>query len=247
MLHKLTIAVVVLASSFHSADANCQLQKIYGTTVVPLTGTPLTMGAYNVLSDSGGICTAACSACGQSAGISDSLLGDAIFPAAIVEGIGAGICPTITFTDTVALTVPADNCPGLGIGPVATAVSGIRFNAGSTGGLISQGLSGDNAVVVCNSAATVANIAKFCNCVTTNVNTCSFCGCADLGIPTSAPTGIPTTAPTAATSSPTSGGNSITGGNSDDSLSGGAIAGIVIGSIVGAALVIGAGVMIGSK
>merc|ERR1712139_157620 len=101
--------------------------------------------------------------------------------------------------------------------------------------------------VGCNDVAAVANVGHICNCLTANPNTCAYCGCNDLGVPTAAPTAIPTTAPTAATSSPTDGGNSITGGNSDDSLSGGAIAGIVIGSIVGAALVIGAGVMIGSK
>merc|ERR1711966_96103 len=82
-----------------------------------------------------------------------------------------------------------------------------------------------------------------CPCLIANVRAGTNCGCAWFGVPTSAPTGIPTTAPTVSTSSPTSdGGYSFSTG--DSNLSGGAIAGIVIGSIVGAALIIGAGVMI---
>jgi len=247
MLQKLTIsAVLLLASSLHSADAAaCQLRQIYGTTAVPLTTTPATMGEYNTLGLPNTACAAACTACGgNTVGAEDGAGTGANFPTETVQAIGSGICPTINFATTVA-GATATSCPGLGINAVATA-PGLLFAAGVTGALTSSGIhciAGDP--VGCNDVVAVANVGHICNCLTANPNSCAYCGCNDLGVPTAAPTAIPTTAPTAATSSPTNGG-AITA-SSDDSLSGGAIAGIVIGSVVGAALVIGAGVMIGSK
>jgi len=246
MLQKLAIsAVVLLAFSHHFTDATCQLAQSYGATAVPQSGNAETIGQYNTVGDAGATCTTACGACGQAVGIVDSENGD-IFPVTVMTGIAQGICPTINYGFTAAAT-DAVNCPGFGAAPVQTA-PGVLYSSGVTGGLNSQGVFGKaDGAVTCFNAAAVTGLAKICSCVTDNRNTCSFCGCADFGIPTAAPTAIPTTAPTAATSSPTTGGNAITGGSSDDSLSGGAIAGIVIGSVVGAALIIGAGVMIGSK
>merc|ERR1719198_2653042 len=178
---------------------------------------------------------------------------------ATVNTVANAICPTITYSNLVAADA-ANNLAGLGIGvPAAVqtftangaagglgiAILGANANLrtdreATVGMLVSNGRRTTGAADIAVNPGASTGIGFICPCLmaAATVNTCAICGCNNLGVPSAAPT--------AATGAPTSGSSALFS-SSDDSLSGGAIAGIVIGSIVGAALVIGAGVMIGSK
>jgi len=261
---KMTVLVaILLAISLRTTDG--QACQIPSEVVISAS---IANTVYNTLGAAGSDCQTACQACGQTvAGGVDS--GQTNFATqAQVDVVANAICPAITYSNLVAVDA-ANNLAGLGIGVPATVqtftangvVGGLGIATLTTtanfrtdreatvGQLVSNGrrsMGAGNDLAANPGGAT--GIGYICPCLmaAASVNSCAICGCVNIGVPTAAPTAIPTTVPTAATGAPTSGSNALFS-SSDDSLSGGAIAGIVIGSIVGAALVIGAGVMIGSK
>jgi len=243
---KLACIALLLAINLHQTAAQ------NGCLMPPETITyqaTLTDASYSCLSAASQACAAACVACGQTAGTDTAgagvIAGPGLGTAAAVQNIGAAICPTITYTATEGaadsnaawLGVPAPVADNINLAPPVANTQGL--------GSASQHMRGTTAADAWDALGANAARHYICPCTITAARSGTACSCAFLGVPTSAPTAIPTTAPTASTSSPTNGGASYNTGDND--LSGGAIAGIVIGSIVGAALIIGAGVMIGSK
>jgi len=253
---------ILLAISLHTTDGQaCQIpSEVVITSSVVNT-------VYNVLGAANTNCGTACPACGQTVAAAVDTVQTNFATQAQVDLVANAICPTITYSNLVAVD-GANNLAGLGIGvpatvqtftangaagglgvAIATANTNLRTDREATlGQLVSNGRRTTGAADIAVNPGASTGIGFICPCLmaAATVNTCAICGCNNLGVPSAAPTAIPTTAPTAATGAPTSGSNALFS-SSDDSLSGGAIAGIVIGSVVGAALVIGAGVMIGSK
>lgn len=268
---KLVSVTLLLAIAFnlHHADAACRLAVPTNTAQVSMadmwsvmSGTISAAGAATVET-----CTAACTACGA-AGIGSDSGANGVGPApaydtiAEMQAFAQTICPTITYTVTQSATDAANNVctagdPRIGA-PTATLTQASAQEFGADGNNL-QALN-SAAVSSCEGqaaaatawadlAAAAAIFGQICPCdVGSAMNAvstaCPVCGCAELGIPTAAPTVAPTLAPTSQSPTTT---ESWSYSSTDNELSGGAIAGIVIGSVVGAALIIGAGVMIGSK
>merc|ERR1712100_601904 len=189
---------------------------------------------YTHLSASNTNCATACTACssGTASTTATTAANSGIDTAALMLAYANGVCPHMVWLDTAGAVEPS--LDGFTLSNQVNAVGATAFgvgNAARQSANYAAGTAADNTLFLCP-------------CPTASANTCPTCSCSDLGVPTSAPTAAPTTAPSAP---PTSSSTITVTSSSDDSLSGGAIAGIVIGSIVGAALVIGAGVMIGSK
>merc|ERR1712100_159046 len=251
---KFTIfAVLILVCSLHSIDAaNC---RIPGPGRIPtVAGGGAKGDIYSIMGQADQDCTAPCVACGQTgattaradsdvAGITGGTGGSAgVNGCPTMPQLGAEICPTIQFT-TADATAASES--------FFASVTGQALSAQSTEGSTTSSLINTGVTSVQTQAGLVDNNnaarLNLCPCQGSVTTTCPICGCADFGMPTSAPTAIPTTAPTAASSTTGVSEAINVSASGDDNLSGGAIAGIVIGSVVGAALVIGAGVMIGSK
>jgi|ERR1711934_777371 len=181
---------------------------------------------------------AACTACGSGTEVTSiEAAAGGINSATLMLAYVNNICPSMMWRDDDGVSDPSINA--------VTLTSQMAAQTGNHDGLaLGVATANRQTAEYDQDQAAVVGTFAVCPCSTPSGNTCPTCGCADLGMPTSAPSAAPTTAPSATPT--TDNGITITGA-SDDSLSGGAIAGIVIGSIVGAALVIGAGVMIGSK
>jgi len=238
MLQKLTIsAVLLLASSLHSADAIvCQLPSAYATNGVTASGQYTTLSENTV----GSLCANACQACGQTVGAATAdTFANGLDTVAEMTTLANSICPTITYVFTVATT---GTVPIIGIGDGA-AGSGILSSASTTTGAItSTGLAASPTLASIPTTAATVNTLLVCPCLVATSNYCPICGCTDLGVPSAAPTSAPTTAPTIATNSPT---DAWSIDLSDDALSAGDIAGIVIGAVGGAFLLLLIGVLIG--
>jgi len=254
-----SVSVAILAIHLQCVEAQgtvaCRLPLTYNAQT-----TNAGSNVYNTLGVAGATCDATCTQGGQAcAGDTNSDVQCAVAvdslcssladgTTASAEGqanllaLGNAICPTITTTTATAQVPAAANQPASFPNPA--------FLAGSNAGLNTAvvGLQGADPWT-CTVAPPAAN-SPICACRTNAVaqsDALALCTCAHFGVPTGAPTGIPTTAPTAVVTNAPTDSSSWTVTSNDDSMSGGAIAGIVIGSIVGAALVIGAGVMIGTK
>lgn len=251
-------AVLILVCNLHSIDAaTCRIPDPGRIPALGGTGGDV----YSLLSAANQACTAACTTCGQTActaaraanavaGIISTTAGQNGCPT--MRQLGFEICPTITFnteTDSPAADGESFFQSVTAMTFATHPTTGINFAAAyqATPQFSNVANTPERLLVGQAGLLTYANAGSLtvCPCVGPVTTTCPICGCNDFGMPTSAPTGIPTMAPTAA-SSTTDLGETFSASRSDDSLSGGAIAGIVIGSVVGAALVIGAGVMIGS-
>jgi len=266
---KLVPVTLLLAIAFnlHHADAACRFdvptntaQQTMGSMWSVMSGTITAAGAATVET-----CTAACQACGAATvGTDTGANGMGPAPAydtiAEMTAFAQSVCPTITYTVTQGVLAAAAcpiGDPRLGA-PASTLTQASAQEAGADG----NSLQAINvaAIASCEGAAlavtawadlapAAAIFGQMCPCTTTTAMNavsaaCPVCGCAALGIPTAAPTAAPTLAPTSQSPTTT---ESWSYSSTDNELSGGAIAGIVIGSVVGAALIIGAGVMIGSK
>jgi len=251
-------AVLILVCNLHSIDAaTCRIPDPGRIPALGGTGGDV----YSLLSAANQACTAACTTCGQAActaARAANAVAGIISTTAGVNGcptmrqLGFEICPTITFNndaDSPAADGESFFQSVTGMTFATHQTTGIDFAAAyqSTPQFSNVANTPERLLVGQAGLLTYANANSLtvCPCIGPVTTTCPICGCNDFGMPTSAPTGIPTMAPTAA-SSTTDLGQTFSASRSDDSLSGGAIAGIVIGSVVGAALVIGAGVMIGS-
>jgi len=233
MLQKLTIsAVLLLASSLHSADAIvCQLPSAYATNGVTASGQYTTLSENTV----GSLCANACQACGQTVGANTATtFANGLDTAAEMTTLANSICPTITYAFTVAgtSTVPVI---GVGTGIVSSAVT-------TTGAITSTGLAASPTLASDVTTAATVNTLLVCPCLVATSNYCPICGCTDLGVPSAAPTSAPTTAPTISTNSPT---DSWSIDLTDDALSAGDIAGIVIGAVGGSFLFLLIGVLVG--
>jgi len=237
MLQKLTIsAVLLLASSLHSADAvACQLPSFYATNGVTASGQYTTMADSNTQA-----CTTVCQQCGQTVGAATATtFTNGLDTVAEMNVLANSICPTITYVFTVSTTSAP---PFLG-GGVGGAGSGIISSASTTlGAITSTGQTSDPLQASNPAALGTANTHLICPCLVATANVCAICGCTDLGVPSAAPTSAPTTAPTIATNSPT---DSWSIDLTDDALSAGDIAGIVIGAVGGSFLFLLIGVLVG--
>merc|ERR1712216_1065605 len=232
MLLKLTIsAVLLLASSLHSADAVvCQLPAAYATNGVTASGQYTTLASANAQT-----CATVCQQCGQTIGApTATTFANGLDTVAEMTSLANSICPTITY----AFTVAADGAlPFLGIG------TGIASSASTAvGAITSTGQAASPSIASDPTTVGSANILNVCPCLVATTNNCPICGCTDLGVPSAAPTSAPTTAPTMATNAPT---DSWSIDLTDDALSAGDIAGIVIGAVGGSFLFLLVGVLVG--
>jgi len=230
MMAKQAMYIAALLFVVHSATAqDCRIDG--GTQYTHLETTAATAGT-----------DAGCTACGSGTVVTSiTAAASTITTAAQMAALVNNICPTIVFRYPDAGVASPSISSAAATGYFVNGQNEAEGGYGGTAQAFFQ--AGDFA-----NAAPAANTRALVPCSTPVTTTaCPLCGCNDLGIPTQAPTaatGAPTAAPTGV---PTSDPFSITVSGNDNDLSGGAIAGIVIGSVVGAALVIGAGVMIGSK
>jgi len=255
--------LVAVAINLHSTDAACSLPVPTDTAAAAQTS------LFQVMTtEATETCAAACTACGMNLGADAGIAGIAAAPSyntqALMNALGTSLCPNIAYNTAQTANAgddtacPAGN-PRFNVPAVTAQPAAYPTTVNIAGGMTATGQTSctvfDGTSIEAWTAAT-AMFGAICACLVDATNTCArttspasggICGCTDFGVPTLAPTGIPTSAPTVVTSSPVSDGSTWSVTGTDNDLSGGAIAGIVIGSIVGAALVIGAGVMIGSK
>jgi len=268
---------VAIAISLHSTDAACHLPVPTHTAEAAETSmfAVLSGTGTNVAQSCTAACNACgWGNVGADAGTVSLSAAPAYDTAAEMLVLGNSICPTIEYdavqTDPL---IAGGNCgagvPNFSAAAYVTILQNTDANAGAddpdeignNSGLSSTATSmcGTGTPGVTGVAAATVQAAwnppgadaygTICPCLVAGATgtrtACTVCTCDFFGVPTAAPTATPTMAPT--TLEPTSDGSGISYTAGDNELSGGAIAGIVIGSIVGAALIIGAGVMIGSK
>merc|ERR1712054_304409 len=232
---KLTFSLAILfAISLPSTNGQCQLPSTHAVDGVAASG------LYTTLSQILQTCTQACLVCGQTVGAATAANPTSFDTQAEMQALGATICPTVSYATTAATD---GNPMQIGITTVV-AGGGSLIRDATTSLMTSTGTHQGAFVTVPAGVATLTGAGQVCQCLTTNSNTCQVCGCAFLGLPTSAPTSSPTTAPTVNTASPTD--SSYWNVNlSDDSLSAGDIAGIVIGAVGGSFLFLLIGVLVG--
>merc|ERR1712086_338309 len=222
--------LVAFAINLHSTDAEpCQLPYTLAT------GTANTAtSAYTTMSTVQQNCAAACFACGQAVGAdaadtAGSLLGTAM------STLGTAICPSLTFAPPTA-DAGADPASFTGTTVILAGTTTATI-ASLVAPAVTQAF-----VDVTSAGAAASPVQLICPCLTASANTCAVCGCEDFGLPTTAPSMAPTSFPTQHTDdSSTTGDINL----SDDSLSSGAIAGIVIGAVGGSFLFLLIGVLVG--
>merc|ERR1719506_732897 len=252
---KLTMPVaLLLAINLHSTAGQCQLPAEYATNGVAASG------IFTTLSDVSQACTTACLRCGQAVGadMTDTFT-TALDTAAEMNALAQSICPAIAYSFIVHPAGQTANLPSIGVAQAAAATTPatipgmlVRADTGATEvfEVVSHGFFSSNTVT--QTAAGLANLAtgaQVCPCLTTatggtgaGANTCPICTCSFIGVPTMTPTQAPTSFPTQHLDTEEEGSSYSF---SDDALSAGDIAGIVIGAVGGSFLLLLIGVLVG--
>jgi len=253
MLKLMLPVALLLAINLHSAEGQCQLPSEIATNGVAASG------VFSTLSDVSQACTTACLRCGQAAAadMADTFT-TGLDTAAEMTALANSICPAIAYSFVVHPTAQNTQLPSMGVAQATAAVATVpgmlvRADTGGTSTeafeIVSHGFFTVNTVTqTAAGIATLTTGVQVCPCLTTTTggtgsgaNTCPICTCSYLGIPTMTPTQAPTSFPTQHVEIEETSSYSF----SDDALSAGDIAGIVIGAVGGSFLFLLIGVLVG--